>query len=353
MSAPKKKSKRATKAKKVSVEKAVESKSDEVVVSYKGFSSELKCRDFQFAVGASYETQEVAICAAGFHACSNPLDVLNYYSLLDDNAKPNRFCVVEQSGKLARHSEDSKIASAKITITAELDLGEFIKRVVRWVTDACKGTETAASGDHARLAASGDHAKLAASGYYAQLAASGYYAKLAASGYHAQLAASGDHAQLAASGHYAQLAASGDHAKLAASGYYAQLAASGDHAQLAASGDSAKLAASGDHAQLAASGDSAKLAASGHYAQLAASGDHAQLAASGDSAKLAANGKDSVIASSSYNARAKGPVGTWISLAEFDAQGKCVGFATGCVGSGGIPADTWLLAKGGKLEAQS
>ena len=94
-------------------------------------------------------------------------------------------------------------------------------------------------------------------------------------------------------------------------------------------------------------------AASGYYAQLAASGDCAQLAASGDSAKLAASGKNSVIASASHNAKAKGEKGTWISLAEFGDEGKCVGFATGCIGEEGLKADTWYSAKNGKLVEES
>jgi hypothetical protein len=299
----------------------------EVVTSFKGFDAQFRCRGFQYEVGATYEHNgNVSPCNSGFHACENPLDVWNYYGPAE-----SKFAIVEQSGKLARHDDDSKIASATITIKAELALGDFVKRAVQWVIEHC-GKDAKEGGERVQ----------SSSGYYAQLAASGDYAKLAASGDSAQLAASGDSAKLAASGYYAQLAASGDYAKLAASGDYAKLAASGYYAQLAASGDYAKLAASGDSAQLAASGD---------YAQLAASGYCAQLAASGDSAKLAAAGKDSVIASSSYRGVAKGAEGTWIALAEFNDDDKCVGFATGCIGADGLKADTWYRASGGKLVA--
>ena len=299
------------------------------VVAFKGFDAEFKCRGYQFEVGKTYEHDgKVIACESGFHSCENPLDVLSYYSLCD-----SKFAVVEVSGELSRHDGDSKIASARLHIKAELSLPEFVKAAVAYVIAACK------IGDNVQ-SASGHYAQLAASGHYAQLAASGHSAQLAASGDYAQLAASGHSAKLAASGHYAKLAASGDYAKLAASGDYAKLAASGHYAQLAASGHSANLAASGDYAQLAASGHSANLAASGHSAKLAASGDYAQLAASG---------KDSIIASSSYNATAKGAAGTWISLAEFNREGKCIGFATGYIGQDGLLPDTYYRAQGGKL----
>ena len=64
---------------------------------------------------------------------------------------------------------------------------------------------------------------------------------------------------------------------------------------------------------------------------------------------MAADGKDSVIASSGHNTVARGVAGTWVSLAEFDSNGKCIGFATGCIGTDGIPENVNLHAKGGKL----
>ena len=132
------------------------------------------------------------------------------------------------------------------------------------------------------------------------------------------------------------------------SGYSARLAASGDHARLAASGDHARLASSGDSAKLASSGFNARLAASGDSAKLASSGFNAQLASSGGSTKLASSGYNGVVSSSGPNSQAKGAVGTWISIAEFK-DGRCVGFATGCVGEDGLEPDVFYKAKNGKL----
>ena len=211
------------------------------IISYKGFDKDLKCRDFQFEIGKSYTHDgAVKVCESGFHACENPWDVLSYYNIVD-----SRFCVVEQSGDLQRHGDDSKIASASITISAELKLPDFVKSCVDWLLKTCSVGTEAASGDGSRLAASGDGSRLAASGYGSQLAASGYGSRLAASGYGSRLAASGYGSQLAASGNDSQLAASGNDSQLAASGYDSQLAASGYGSQLAASGNGSQLAASG------------------------------------------------------------------------------------------------------------
>jgi hypothetical protein len=122
----------------------------------------------------------------------------------------------------------------------------------------------------------------------------------------------------------------------------------GDDIQ-AASGNSSKLAASGDSSKLAASGNSSQLAASGYFSKLAASGNSSKLAASGYYSQLAASGKNSVIAAAAPDCTATGADGTWISLAEFDRNGKCIGFATGCIGRDGLKPNTAYVAKGGKL----
>ena len=191
------------------------------IISYKGFDENLKCRGFQFEVGKTYtHSGAVTVCESGFHACENPWDVLAYYPVTD-----SRFCVVEQFGEIQKHDEDSKIASASITIQAELKQPEFVKLCVDWLIKNCSadaasgyGSQLATSGDGSRLAVSVDQSRLAASGCYSQLAASGYHSHLAASGYYSQLAASGYRSQLAASGYHSHLAASGDGSQLAASG---------------------------------------------------------------------------------------------------------------------------------------
>ena len=141
-------------------------------------------------------------------------------------------------------------------------------------------------------------------------------------------------------GDYATNASSGHSAKNASSGHYATNASSGDYAKNASSGHSATNASSGHSATNASSGDYAKNASSGHYAKNASSGH---------SATNEAKGENSVIASAGNNSRAKGVVGTWIAIAEYDASGKCIGFATGCAGTDDVPTDVWLVAKGGKL----
>ena len=107
------------------------------IISFKGFDQELSCRNFKFEIGKTYTvTGKVKACENGFHACEHPFDVWSYYE-----PATSRFAVVEQSGDLARHEGDSKIASASITIKAELSLPEFVSRGVEYILSKVVSTK--------------------------------------------------------------------------------------------------------------------------------------------------------------------------------------------------------------------
>jgi hypothetical protein len=123
------------------------------------------------------------------------MDIWPHYDLTS-----SRFAEIEASGEHSRGSDDTKVASTKITIGAELKLPEIIQRGIAWMLDYCAGKGSVDEGYNSRLAASGDNSTLAASGDNSTLAASGYNSRLAASGYNSTLAASGYNSRLAASG---------------------------------------------------------------------------------------------------------------------------------------------------------
>ena len=244
---------------------------EETVTGIKGFNQNLKCRDYQFEVGKTYEhAGKVAACKGGFHAISGyPLEIFQYYP-----PATSRYATVIQAGELSRHSEDSKIASAKITIEAEIQLPQIIERAVKWVFDranwsdgpvATKPNEGAtASGTSGAATASGDGGAATASGDRGAATASGYSGAATASGDRGAATASGTSGAATASGYGGAATASGYSGAATASGYSGAATASGDRGAATASGYSGAATASGDSGAATASGDRGAATASGY-----------------------------------------------------------------------------------------
>ena len=120
------------------------------IVSYKGFDKDLKCRGFQYEVGKEYEEAKAVACQHGFHACERPLDVFGYYPPTN-----SRYCSVEQDGDLSRDSGDSKVASTKIKIGAEIGIPGLVKAQIEYVRSHCTNECNADPGKPATAGDSG------------------------------------------------------------------------------------------------------------------------------------------------------------------------------------------------------
>ena len=99
----------------------------ESIKTYKGFNKDMTCRDFQYEEGKEYAEESVEVCDHGFHACEYPLDCLHYYS-------PNEsvYHEVEQSGEIQKHNDDTKVASTKIKIGAEISIAGLVKAAIEY-----------------------------------------------------------------------------------------------------------------------------------------------------------------------------------------------------------------------------
>ena len=204
-------------------------------IRYKAFDKDFKCRGFLYEVGKEYEIQgEMIPCQNGFHACENPLDIFNYYDMIE-----SRFAQVEQGGDIKEDRD--KTCSSRIKIKAELKLADIIRLGVEWIIDKTKINGS-----------SGDSAKIGSSGNYAQIGSSGDSAKIGSSGYSAQIGSSGD---------YAKIGSSGDSAKIGSSGYSAQIGSSGDSAQIGSSGYSAQIESTGKDSVICCAGCDSKVKA--------------------------------------------------------------------------------------------
>ena len=179
---------------------------------YKGFRKGLICKDKQYAENTIFEEPEANICVNGMHFCKNPMDVLDYYPLIDNNGEMCEFSEVEALDETLTNDE-KKYCTKKLKIGARLSLVEFIKasfdvtyRQIKEEVDNVSEKENVV--DNAKLAG-GDNAKLAG-GDWATLAG-GYGAKLA--GENGATLAGGNGAKLAGGKHSIMVSENGGRAK--------------------------------------------------------------------------------------------------------------------------------------------
>ena len=285
------------------------------IIAYKGFDENLRCRGYQFEVGKEYEQEgEIVCCENGFHACTNPFDVLNHYSA---NGK-NRFCVVEQSGVI-KSGEDSntKQASSKIKIKAEIGISGLFEAAIEWLKgitnpdiieketkekdniERSYGAQIGSRYFFDKICSSGDVAKIGSIGDDVQIGSSGYGAKIGSSGKFAKIASSGEYAQIGSSGEYANIGSSGCGARISSSGYGAKIDSSGYGVEIGSSGYNAAIASSGDYARIWSSGYGAQIASSGYCANIDSTGEYA------------------IICCAGHKSMAKAKKGSWITLSEW------------------------------------
>jgi hypothetical protein len=107
---------------------------------YKGFDKDMKCRDFKFKEGETYEEKTAVLCNSGFHFCEYPLDVFNYYSLVDTNGNLQNIHEVEAIGYISdkETNGDTKRSTTKIKIGAKINILNIGKLSVDYILENVK-----------------------------------------------------------------------------------------------------------------------------------------------------------------------------------------------------------------------
>jgi hypothetical protein len=302
------------------------------IISVKGFDKDLKCRGFQFEFGKTYIHEgTVEACNSGFHAISgHPLEVFSYYA-----PGTSRYALVRQSGKLSKPSDDSKVASAKITIDAELRIPDLVKRAWEWVWAQAKLEEGST--------ATGTRGAASATGYQGAASATGPQGAASATGYQGAASATGN--QGAAS-------ATGPQGAASATGYQGAASATGNYGAASATGPRGAASATGHHGAASATGTRGAASATGDCGAASATGDQGAASATGDCGAASATGDCGAAMSAGYGGRAMGADGCALFLVYRDGDYKIIHAWAGIVGQGGILPDVFytLNADGKPVE---
>jgi hypothetical protein len=337
---------KSAKPRKAKVAEVVAEAPTPVVVAYKGFRHDLTCtggtQPFQYAIGQTFEhSGAVKACSSGLHACEHPLDVFGYYGPVGDDGKPSRFCLVEASGEIARHGDDSKIAAARLHIKAELRIPELVTAAIKFVTALCKPSDT----QHA----TGNQSASSATGYRSASSATGDRSASSATGHRSASSATGDRSASSATGH---------RSASSATGYRSASSATGNQSASSATGHRSASSATGNQSASSATGNQSASSATGHRSASSATGDRSASLSTGyasrseiTSASATKNLNACAIATGEHG-MARAPMGCVLFLIHRDDRGNIIAHGSAKVGERGIKPDVWysLSAAGEFIE---
>ena len=161
--------------------------------AYKGFDKDLKCKDFQYEIGKTYEEPTAELCEKGFHACEYPLDVFEYYA----PGNMSRYCEVDLDDVSDKKSnKDSKRCGKKIAVKAEIGIAGLVKAMEKAIPENSKH----ATGWQGAASATGTQGAASATGWRGAASATGTQGAASATGTQGAASATGTESVAAALG---------------------------------------------------------------------------------------------------------------------------------------------------------
>nr|SAY43466.1 Uncharacterised protein [Serratia marcescens] len=319
------------------------------ITTYKGFKQDLTCRGFQFEMGKTFEHKgKVEACSGGFHSCEYPLDCFSYYPPAE-----SRYAETIATGKVDREdSGDSKIASATITIKAEISMHQMVTRAIEWIwSKVDRSLEQTNTGYQSAASNTGNRSAASNTGY--QSAASNTGNRSAASNTGDYSAASNTGYQSAASNTGYQSAASntGDYSAASNTGNRSAASNTGDYSAASNTGDRSAASNTGDYSAASNTGDRSAASNTGDYSAASNTGYQSAASNTGDYSAAEVSGSHSVAAAFGIEGKARASENSALVLCYRNEEGELIHIRASKVGENGIKPNTWYtLNENGQFE---
>ena len=167
---------------------------------YKAFRKGMVCRGKQYEENKIFEEEDAKVCGKGMHFCKRPLDVLDYYPLVDEDGNMTEFAEVEALDKPVTN-DNEKYCSKKLKIGDKISFAKLVQAEINFDSEKKGETKTkTTSKNNARIGSSGNCAQIGSSGNSAQIGSSGDWAQIGSSGNSAKIGSSGNSARIGSSG---------------------------------------------------------------------------------------------------------------------------------------------------------
>ena len=300
------------------------------IIAYKGFNQDWTCLGYQYEVGKTYEHRgDVKACNSGFHACEYPLDVLSYYS-----PAVSKFAVVKMSGETSKDSDDTKIASAKITIETEINLPEMVKKAVKWI----KGK---VDWDAAKISNTGNQSAATNTGNRSVATNTGDCSAATNTGYRSAATNTGKWSAATNTGNQSVATNTGDQSAATNTGYQSAATNTGYQSAATNTGDWSAATNTGDWSAATNTGYQSAATNTGNQSVATNTGDWSAATNTGNRSAAEVSGKQSIAIALGWHSKAKASIDGAIVCVYRNYDGELIHIKASKVGENNIKADTW------------
>ncbi|ECP0184102.1 hypothetical protein FX471_01535 [Salmonella enterica] len=301
------------------------------IVTFKGFNKDLTCRDFQFAIGETFHHDgKVEACGSGFHACECPFDVFSYYPPAE-----SRYAETISFGVIDREEEgDTKIASASITIKAELTLPQFIQRGIEWIWSKIDKSleQQIMTGDWSAATNTGDWSAATNTGDWSAATNTGNQSAATNTGYQSAATNTGDWSAATNTGYQSAATNTGD---------WSAATNTGDWSAATNTGNQSAATNTGYQSAATNTGDWSAATNTGYQSAATNTGNRSAATNTGYQSAAEVSGSQSVAASIGIEGKARASKNGAIVLCYRDEDGVLIHIRASKVGENGIMPDTW------------
>ncbi|EBP9689673.1 hypothetical protein AU567_18715 [Salmonella enterica] len=310
------------------------------IVTFKGFNKDLKCRDFQFKIGKTFHHDgKVEACVSGFHACECPFDVFSYYPPAE-----SRYAETISFGVIDREEiGDTKIASASITIKAELTLPQFIQRGIEWIWSKIDKSleQQIMTGDWSAATNTGNWSAATNTGNQSAATNTGNWSAATNTGYRSAATNTGNWSAATNTGNQSAATNTGDWSAATNTGNWSAATNTGYRSAATNTGNRSAATNTGDRSAATNTGYRSAATNTGNWSAATNTGNQSAATNTGDWSAAEVSGSQSVAASLGIEGKARASEGGAIVLCYRDEDGELIHIRASKVGENGIMPDIW------------
>jgi len=280
---------------------------------YKGFKKGLICdptgkNPFQYAENTTFEESDAKICNCGLHFCENPFDVLDHYGFVGNDGTLNEFAEVEALDECLT-DDNKKFVTKKLHIGAKLSIAGLVQAFVDFTFGKVDWKNGAATN-------TGDWSAATNTGNRSAATNTGYQSAATNTGYQSAATNTGDWSAATNTGNRSAATNTGNRSAATNTGY-----------QSAATNTGNRSAATN-------------------------TGNRSAATNTGNRSAAAVEGKESFAIATGVEGKAKGSLGCYIAVAEYEETEDCyrlIDFKSHIVDGETIKADTFYMLKNGEF----